>query len=235
MLNRARLRVSLCVCWHVEFNITSMWCVFKGKDFCFGVNNEQYRCEMGYCCGETECCTYYYELWCKSLIFPPLYFNTWFCHSTSSLSLTHTYTHQKVSAVSGGIWTEIVLDLHGGKEFHPVASDSGAHSRRVLEDGKIQSHINYSARITVAPSKEVAAGSFNENVALTLPFGDKVFFLLSLSDPSNMETHSHNIVLHCNGTGLKSFPRKAVLILTKMLFSLSHNLIICLVLVDEIS
>lgn len=40
-------------------------CVFKGKEFCFGVNNEQYRCEMGYCCGETECCTYYYELWCK--------------------------------------------------------------------------------------------------------------------------------------------------------------------------
>uniref|UniRef100_H3CUF3 WW domain binding protein 1 n=1 Tax=Tetraodon nigroviridis TaxID=99883 RepID=H3CUF3_TETNG len=35
----------------------------KGKDFCFGLNNEQYRCEMGYCCGETECCTYYYELW----------------------------------------------------------------------------------------------------------------------------------------------------------------------------
>ncbi|XP_067293624.1 WW domain-binding protein 1 isoform X2 [Pseudorasbora parva] len=35
----------------------------KGKEFCFGVNNEQYRCEMGYCCGETECCTYYYELW----------------------------------------------------------------------------------------------------------------------------------------------------------------------------
>uniref|UniRef100_H3BY11 WW domain binding protein 1 n=1 Tax=Tetraodon nigroviridis TaxID=99883 RepID=H3BY11_TETNG len=35
----------------------------QGKDFCFGLNNEQYRCEMGYCCGETECCTYYYELW----------------------------------------------------------------------------------------------------------------------------------------------------------------------------
>ncbi|KAM7392836.1 hypothetical protein PAMA_007780 [Pampus argenteus] len=36
---------------------------YPGKEFCFGVNNEQYRCEMGYCCGETECCTYYYELW----------------------------------------------------------------------------------------------------------------------------------------------------------------------------
>ncbi|XP_056314876.1 WW domain-binding protein 1 [Danio aesculapii] len=35
----------------------------QGKVFCSGVNNEQYRCEMGYCCGETECCTYYYELW----------------------------------------------------------------------------------------------------------------------------------------------------------------------------
>ena len=22
---------------------------------------------MGYCCGETECCTYYYELWCRFL------------------------------------------------------------------------------------------------------------------------------------------------------------------------
>lgn len=38
-------------------------CLVEGKEFCFGVNNEQYRCEMGYCCGETECCTYYYELW----------------------------------------------------------------------------------------------------------------------------------------------------------------------------
>ncbi|KPP73311.1 WW domain-binding protein 1-like, partial [Scleropages formosus] len=35
----------------------------RGKEFCFGVDKEQYRCEMGYCCGETECCTYYYELW----------------------------------------------------------------------------------------------------------------------------------------------------------------------------
>ncbi|KAJ8408694.1 hypothetical protein AAFF_G00253290 [Aldrovandia affinis] len=37
--------------------------VVQGREFCFGVNNEQYRCDMGYCCGETECCTYYYELW----------------------------------------------------------------------------------------------------------------------------------------------------------------------------
>uniref|UniRef100_H3B3X4 WW domain binding protein 1 n=1 Tax=Latimeria chalumnae TaxID=7897 RepID=H3B3X4_LATCH len=35
----------------------------QGKEYCFGVNSEPYRCETGYCCGETECCTYYYELW----------------------------------------------------------------------------------------------------------------------------------------------------------------------------
>ncbi|XP_035291423.1 WW domain-binding protein 1-like [Anguilla anguilla] len=38
-------------------------CLVQGKELCFGVNNEKYRCEMGYCCGEMECCTYYYELW----------------------------------------------------------------------------------------------------------------------------------------------------------------------------
>ncbi|XP_067879224.1 WW domain-binding protein 1-like isoform X2 [Heterodontus francisci] len=35
----------------------------QAKELCFGVNNEPYWCETGYCCGETECCTYYYELW----------------------------------------------------------------------------------------------------------------------------------------------------------------------------
>lgn len=35
----------------------------EAKELCFAVNNEPYWCETGYCCGETECCTYYYELW----------------------------------------------------------------------------------------------------------------------------------------------------------------------------
>lgn len=33
---------------------------------CPGVNNQPYLCESGHCCGETGCCTYYYELWCES-------------------------------------------------------------------------------------------------------------------------------------------------------------------------
>lgn len=72
----------------------SVCCVFKGKDFCFGVNNEQYRCEMGYCCGETECCTYYYELWCKSLFYPPAF-------QYLILSVYPSLVHQKLSTVTG--------------------------------------------------------------------------------------------------------------------------------------
>lgn len=35
--------------------------------YCPGVNNGPgYLCETGHCCGETDCCTYYYELWCES-------------------------------------------------------------------------------------------------------------------------------------------------------------------------
>ncbi|CAH2274838.1 Hypothetical predicted protein [Pelobates cultripes] len=34
-----------------------------GRDFCFGQDGKPYRCEIGYCCGDMECCTYYYELW----------------------------------------------------------------------------------------------------------------------------------------------------------------------------
>lgn len=38
--------------------------------YCPGVNNNQgYLCETGHCCGETGCCTYYYELWCESTDF----------------------------------------------------------------------------------------------------------------------------------------------------------------------
>uniref|UniRef100_A0A8C5KKV4 WW domain binding protein 1 n=1 Tax=Jaculus jaculus TaxID=51337 RepID=A0A8C5KKV4_JACJA len=33
------------------------------RELCPGVNNQPYLCESGHCCGETGCCTYYYELW----------------------------------------------------------------------------------------------------------------------------------------------------------------------------
>lgn len=31
-----------------------------------GTNNQSYICDTGHCCGQSQCCNYYYELWCKS-------------------------------------------------------------------------------------------------------------------------------------------------------------------------
>ncbi|XP_048855680.1 WW domain binding protein 1-like isoform X1 [Brienomyrus brachyistius] len=38
--------------------------ILSGPRYCPGVNSHGgYLCETGHCCGETGCCTYYYELW----------------------------------------------------------------------------------------------------------------------------------------------------------------------------
>ncbi|XP_063074380.1 WW domain binding protein 1-like isoform X2 [Engraulis encrasicolus] len=38
--------------------------IMESTKYCHGVNNNPgYLCETGHCCGETGCCTYYYELW----------------------------------------------------------------------------------------------------------------------------------------------------------------------------
>ncbi|XP_069047756.1 WW domain-binding protein 1 isoform X2 [Lepisosteus oculatus] len=38
--------------------------VLSSPRYCPGINNHAgYLCETGHCCGETGCCTYYYELW----------------------------------------------------------------------------------------------------------------------------------------------------------------------------
>lgn len=44
--------------------------VFQSLLHCEGVNNQSYICESGHCCGESQCCSYYYELWCKYLVLP---------------------------------------------------------------------------------------------------------------------------------------------------------------------
>uniref|UniRef100_A0A8C9J3M1 WW domain binding protein 1 like n=1 Tax=Panthera tigris altaica TaxID=74533 RepID=A0A8C9J3M1_PANTA len=41
----------------------------QDKETCVGTNNQSYICDTGHCCGQSQCCNYYYELWCKSL--PP--------------------------------------------------------------------------------------------------------------------------------------------------------------------
>lgn len=44
---------------------SGMFVCLQAKLVCLGVNNQSYICEWGHCCGETQCCSYYYELWCE--------------------------------------------------------------------------------------------------------------------------------------------------------------------------
>nr|KAF6459719.1 WW domain binding protein 1 like [Rousettus aegyptiacus] len=37
----------------------------QDKETCVGTNNQSYICDTGHCCGQSQCCNYYYELWCK--------------------------------------------------------------------------------------------------------------------------------------------------------------------------
>ncbi|XP_066575885.1 WW domain-binding protein 1 isoform X2 [Amia ocellicauda] len=48
----------------VEYQGSGSQPIIASPKYCPGVNNNAgYLCETGHCCGETGCCTYYYELW----------------------------------------------------------------------------------------------------------------------------------------------------------------------------
>lgn len=57
--------------------------------YCPGANaNGGYLCETGHCCGETGCCTYYYELWCKfGVLSCGLVVILWYCGYLSKATL----------------------------------------------------------------------------------------------------------------------------------------------------
>ncbi|KAG7461777.1 hypothetical protein MATL_G00194750 [Megalops atlanticus] len=48
----------------MEYQVAGSLPLIGSPKYCPGVNsNGGYLCETGHCCGETGCCTYYYELW----------------------------------------------------------------------------------------------------------------------------------------------------------------------------
>lgn len=61
---------------------------------CKGLNNQSYFCDWGHCCGETQCCSYYYELWCEypsaSSTLLLFVLKVWIDCSTT---LLHAHTH----------------------------------------------------------------------------------------------------------------------------------------------
>uniref|UniRef100_A0A8D0HN19 WW domain binding protein 1 n=1 Tax=Sphenodon punctatus TaxID=8508 RepID=A0A8D0HN19_SPHPU len=89
----------------------------QAREYCPGVNNQPYVCETGHCCGETGCCTYYYELWCE-------------CRGDATgggeqPALQGTFWREEGGGLSsGGSWLEInLIAYHGACNYPPSMMD----------------------------------------------------------------------------------------------------------------
>uniref|UniRef100_A0A3Q2Q036 Si:ch73-290k24.6 n=1 Tax=Fundulus heteroclitus TaxID=8078 RepID=A0A3Q2Q036_FUNHE len=69
-----------------------------------GANNSPgYRCETGHCCGETGCCTYYYELWWFWLLWTVLILFSCFCayrHRRAKLRIQQQQRQREINLIA---------------------------------------------------------------------------------------------------------------------------------------
>uniref|UniRef100_A0A3Q0SUW7 Uncharacterized protein n=1 Tax=Amphilophus citrinellus TaxID=61819 RepID=A0A3Q0SUW7_AMPCI len=72
--------------------------------YCPGVNNSPgYLCETGHCCGETGCCTYYYELWWFWLLWTVLILFSCFCayrHRRAKLRIQQQQRQREINLIA---------------------------------------------------------------------------------------------------------------------------------------
>ncbi|KAM3864815.1 uncharacterized protein ACN63O_010508 [Diretmus argenteus] len=72
--------------------------------YCPGVNNNPgYLCETGHCCGETGCCTYYYELWWFWLLWTVLILFSCFCayrHRRAKLRVQQQQRQREINLIA---------------------------------------------------------------------------------------------------------------------------------------
>ncbi|KAJ8382990.1 hypothetical protein SKAU_G00037680 [Synaphobranchus kaupii] len=61
---KSSLNTDMTTSQDVEYQVAVSLPLIGSPKYCPGANsNGGYLCETGHCCGETGCCTYYYELW----------------------------------------------------------------------------------------------------------------------------------------------------------------------------
>lgn len=72
--------------------------------YCPGVNNNPgYLCETGHCCGETGCCTYYYELWWFWMLWTVLILFSCFCayrHRRAKLRIQQQQRQREINLIA---------------------------------------------------------------------------------------------------------------------------------------
>ncbi|XP_059673963.1 WW domain-binding protein 1 [Gavia stellata] len=75
----------------------------QAREYCPGVNNQPYVCETGHCCGETGCCTYYYELWWFWLLWTILILFSCCCayrHRRAKLRLQQQQRQREINLIA---------------------------------------------------------------------------------------------------------------------------------------
>ncbi|CAL1601290.1 unnamed protein product [Knipowitschia caucasica] len=84
--------------------------------YCPGLNNKPgYLCETGHCCGETGCCTYYYELWWFWLLWTLLILFSCFCayrHRRAKMRIQQQQRQREINLIAyNGAYSSSMLDL----------------------------------------------------------------------------------------------------------------------------
>ncbi|MBN3316336.1 WBP1 protein, partial [Atractosteus spatula] len=78
--------------------------VLSSPRYCPGINNHAgYLCETGHCCGETGCCTYYYELWWFWLLWTVLILFSCCCayrHRRAKLRLQQQQRQREINLIA---------------------------------------------------------------------------------------------------------------------------------------
>lgn len=90
----------------------------QAPEYCPGVNNQPYVCETGHCCGETGCCTYYYELWWFWLLWTILILFSCCCayrHRRAKLRLQQQQRQREINLIA----------YHGACNYPPSMLDLG--------------------------------------------------------------------------------------------------------------
>uniref|UniRef100_A0A8C0J3B5 WW domain binding protein 1 n=1 Tax=Chelonoidis abingdonii TaxID=106734 RepID=A0A8C0J3B5_CHEAB len=75
----------------------------RAREYCPGVKNQPYVCETGHCCGETGCCTYYYELWWFWLLWTILILFSCCCayrHRRAKLRLQQQQRQREINLIA---------------------------------------------------------------------------------------------------------------------------------------
>uniref|UniRef100_A0A8C0J2Z6 WW domain binding protein 1 n=1 Tax=Chelonoidis abingdonii TaxID=106734 RepID=A0A8C0J2Z6_CHEAB len=155
----------------------------QAREYCPGVKNQPYVCETGHCCGETGCCTYYYELWWFWLLWTILILFSCCCayrHRRAKLRLQQQQRQREINLIAyhGACnYPTSMMDLRMLASFKLPAYEEVAHrpstppppySAILAQLGGPHSRLG-SSPLTLSPSSENFTSCSCESSCLTSP------------------------------------------------------------------